>query len=350
MTQRGLSTSGLVALGLACGLAGLAPSAGRAATCKDAPDPIVNLDYGSRYQADSTTRSELDPKADAEADKALKPVDDFLRDLTSTANGVFKEGADQAAISDCVIGQIAVWAEAGALTDLQSPTASLTIGSRIAGFGLVLLQVLPHTTRTDDVAIIKPWLAGLMQQQTSYWETDAPDKARKGNLRAWAALGAATASEILDDATLRAWAEWSVGYVLCSAGEDGSLPQEMSRGKYALKYQLHAIAPLVVSSLLLERKGVKVQETCDKALSRVIGFAVSDLEDGAKTKAITGKEQTMFDGSDHIDGFHMAWAAPYLIFDTSDDRSTIEAVAQKYMPLASSKLGGDQSVIWNDFK
>ncbi len=338
----------LLSFALTCALHAFGTNAAQAATCKDAPDPVVNLDYGSRYQADSVTRSELDPKADAEADKALKPVDTFLRDLTSTANGVFKEGADKQAISDCVVGQIAVWAEAGALTDLQSPTANLTIGSRIAGFGLVLLQVLPHTSRTDSVDIIKPWLASLMQSQTSYWETDAPDKARKGNLRGWAALAAATSADILDDATLRAWAEWSEGYVLCSAGEDGSLPQEMSRGKYALKYQLHAIAPLVVTALLLERRGVDVQGNCNNALARVIGFAVADLDTGAATKAITGKTQTFFDGSDKITGFNVAWAIPYLIFDKAADRDAIEQLAQKYAPLTSSKLGGDQGLIWKN--
>lgn len=339
---------GLTSAALISALSTLGTGAAFAGACKEAPDPVVNLDYGSRYQSDSVTRSEIDPKADAEADKALRPVDDFLRDLTSTANGVFKDGADKQAISDCVVGQIAVWAEAGALTDLQSPTANLTIGSRIAGFGLVLLQVLPNTTRTEDVDLIKPWLATLMQSQTSYWETDAPDKARKGNLRAWAALGAATAADILDDPTLRAWAEWSEGYVLCSASPDGSLPQEMSRGKYALKYQLHAIAPLVVTALLLEKKGVDVQGNCDNALSRVIGFATADLETGAATKEITGKTQSFFDGSDSIDGFHVAWAGPYLMFDKAADRDTIEKVAAKYAPLTSSKLGGDQTLIWKD--
>lgn len=341
---------GLLSFALTCAMAtfGLAPAF--AATCKEAPDPVVNLDYGSRYQADSATRSEINPKADAEADKALKPVDNFLRDLTSTANGVFKEGADQQAISDCVIGQIAVWADAGALTDLESPTANLTIGSRIAGFGLVLLQVLPHTSRTEDVAIIKPWLATLMNSQTAYWETDAPDKARKGNLRAWAALGAATAADILDNPTLRAWAEWSEGYILCSAGEDGSLPQEMSRGKYALKYQLHAVAPLVVTALLLEKHGVDVQDNCDNALSRVVGFATADLETGAASEKITGKTQSFFDGSDQIDGFHVAWAVPYLVFDKSADRGAVEQLTVKYAPLTSSKLGGDQSLIWKDQK
>lgn len=333
---------------LACALLLLAPSAVMAKDCPAAPPAVVGLDYDSRYQPDSTTRADLDPKADAEVNKALAPLDDFLRDLTATANGTFKKGADQAAIADCVVGQIAVWAQAGALTELKSPTSNLTMGARIAGFGLVLLQVLPHSTRKDDVATIKTWLAVLLKNQTEFWETDAPDKARKGNLRAWAALGAATAADILDDPVLRAWSLWSVSYVLCSADPDGSIPQEMSRGKYALKYQLHAIAPLVVTTLLLERQGASVQPLCDKALERVISFAVADLDSGAATEAITGKVQTFFDGSDQIEGFHLAWLVPYLIFDKSDDRAALKKLAARYKPLNYSKLGGDQAAIWQN--
>ncbi len=327
-------------------LLALAPAAVMAKQCPVAPAPVISLDYDSRYQADSTTRAVLDSKADAEVNDALGPLDEFLRDLTATANGTFKEGADQAAIADCVVGQIAVWAQAGALTELTSPTSNLTMGARFAGFGLVLLQVLPHTTRTDDVATIKTWLAVLQKNQTEFWETGAPDKARKGNLRAWAALGAATAADILDDAALRAWALWSVNYVLCSADPNGSLPQEMSRGKYALKYQLHAIAPLVVTTLLLERQGASVQPLCDNALQRVIGFAVADLNSGTATEAITGKVQTFFDGSDQIEGFHLAWLVPYLTFDKSDDRAVMKKLAARYKPLNYSKLGGDQGLIW----
>lgn len=325
-------------------LLALLPGAALAKACPVAPPPVVSLDYDSRYLADSTTRSELDPKADAEVNAALAPVDDFLRDLTALANSGFKDGADRAGIADCVVSQITVWAQAGALTDLKSPTSNLTIGARIAGFGLVLLQVLPQTTL--DTKPVKDWLATLQKNQTSFWEADAPDKARQGNLRAWAALSAATAADILDDPVLRAWALWSVSYVLCSADPTGSLPQEMTRGKYALKYQLHAVAPLVVTALLLERKGASVQPLCDKALARVIGFAVADLDTGAATEAITGKVQTFFDGSDKIEGFHLAWLVPYLLIDKGEDRAALKKLAKTYQPLNYSKLGGDQTLIW----
>lgn len=327
---------------IACGLTGTMA----VADCATAPEPILSLSYGSRYTDESATRSEIDTAGAAEADDALRPVDDFLRDLTEAANGVFEDGADQGAIADCVVSQIAVWAEADALSDLQSETSNLTVGSRLAGFGLVLMQVLPHATDADQVKVIQDWLRRLIQTQTRFWETDAPDGAKQGNLRAWAALGAASAAGILDDAALRSWAAWSVSNVLCSANPDGSLPQEMGRGSFALHYQLHAIAPLVVATLLLNRQGVDLQNTCDGALGRAVAFAVNDLDSGAATQAITGEVQSYFDGTDTLEGFNLAFIEPYLQLDQMPNRDALSQLAESYRPLGYSKLGGNQTLIW----
>ena len=321
-----------------------------AASCAAAPDPVASLDYGSRYTADSKTRSDLDEKASAEMDAALKPIDDFLRNLTDSANAVYDKGADKRAIADCVVSQIASWAAANALGDLQTDTANLTIGSRIAGFGLVLVQVLPYSKRKDDAATIKGWMTHLIHSQMAYWEEAAPVGARQGNLRAWSALAASATASFSDDAAMRAWATWSVSYILCKASDDGSLPQEMSRGKYALKYQLHAIAPLVVSLLLLDRQGITLEPTCDHAIERIVGFALADLETGAASEKITGTPQSFFDGTEKLDEFRLAWLEPYLLLNPTTNRDQAEALVKKYRPMSYSKLGGNQSLIWKTGK
>jgi poly(beta-D-mannuronate) lyase len=165
-------------------------------------------------------------------------------------------------------------------------------------------------------------------------------------LRAWAALGGASVASILDDPALRSWAAWSVSNVLCSANADGSLPQEMGRGSFALHYQLHAIAPLVVATLLLDRQGVDLQQTCDASLARIVAFAVDDLDSGAATQAITGEVQSYFDGTDTLDGFNLAFIEPYLQLDQMPDREALDRLADPFRPLSYSKLGGNQTLIW----
>lgn len=319
-------------------------------TCDPAPEPVLSLSYGSRYAEGDASRSELDAEAEAEAEGALKPVDDFLRDLTKAANGIFEADAPRAAIADCLTGQIATWARADAMSDLGSQTAELTIGSRLAGFGIVLMQILPDATKAEDTADIKAWLGRRMAEQMVFWEEEAPDGARQGNLRAWAAMGAAITASLLEDPVMRGWAAWSASYILCKAAPDGSLPQEMRRGRFALKYQLHAIAPLVITTLVLEREGIELQGLCEGALSRIVQFAVEDLATGAATAALTGKTQSFFDGTDTLEGFHLAWLEAYLLLDTRADRRPLEALAEAWRPLRNSKLGGNQTLIWPELR
>jgi len=162
-------------------------------------------------------------------------------------------------------------------------------------------------------------------------------------LRAWAALAAVALAEQTGSDALRDWAEASVRDVMCTAEADGSLPQEMSRGRFALHYQLHAIAPLVTASVFLERQGVRASAICDEALHRIVNFAMTDLADGSKTALKTGKAQSLFDGSNYLTSFQLAWIEQYLLLKRTD---TLEATAQALRPLIYTKLGGNQTDIW----
>jgi len=317
--------------------------------CPAAPEPVLSLDFDSRYAQDDESRSEIDADGAADAGAALEPVDDFLRDLTRQANAVFDPDADAGAIADCVLAQIASWAQAGALAELGSETARITFGSRLAGFALVLMEVEPHATTSGDLNLAKTWLAGMAARNVDFWEVDASEGARSGNLRAWAALGVAATAAVADDGAMRLWAAWSTTWVLCSASPDGSLPQEMRRGRLALHYQLHAIAPLVVTALLLERQGLPVHDICDGALSRVVRFAVDDLAaEGRASRAITGEAQNLFDGSDEVEEFQLAWIEAYLQLPDDGSHSRLDAMAAPLRPLNYSKLGGNQTALWGE--
>ncbi|MFT4960853.1 MAG: poly(beta-D-mannuronate) lyase [Paracoccaceae bacterium] len=316
--------------------------------CAQAPEPVSSLNYGSRYKQSDAPGTTLDPAADSAATETLKPVDDFLRSLTKLANQTFDKDNNQIEVANCVLSQIAVWATANALEDLQTKTARLTIGSRISGFGLVTLQALPYATNETDLASISDWLGRLMASQMVFWEEDAPDGAKRGNLRAWAALAGAAVSTVVDDPVMLGWSAWSTQYVICTARPDGSLPQEMLRGKHALHYQLHAISPLVVAAALFERQGISVRAACDEVLDKIVGFALDDLQSGGRTAAITGEVQSYFDGSEELKPFSLAWIEAYLTLGQVPERDHLEAMAEQYRPLNSSKLGGNQTLIWSD--
>ncbi|MFW2544242.1 alginate lyase family protein [Primorskyibacter sp. 2E107] len=311
--------------------------------CALAPEPIESLSFESRYKGSGEARATVNEEVEAETEDALRPLDDFIRDLASGLDSMMEAASEgKRTEANCLIGQMAEWARADALSDQGSETTRLTIGARFAAFAIIAGKAMPHTTDYAGLEEIRAWLTRRMTAQMQFWE-DAPAGAASGNLRAWAGLAAGATAELTDDVVMRSWATWSTAYVLCSANDDGSLPQEMSRGKYALHYQLHAMAPLATSVLVLERQGVSLTDRCDNALDRAAAFTLSDLSTGEKTEAITGKVQSFFDGTHTLDDFQLAWLEPYILL--SGNREA-EALARTRRPLSFSKLGGNQTLLW----
>ncbi|MGR3502276.1 alginate lyase family protein [Pseudaestuariivita sp.] len=303
------------------------------------PEPVHGLSFGSRY-VEGTGSTVIDDEAEAEAVEQLKPVDDLIRDLARAADDVLDGDVGAA---DCVIETLYTWAEAGALGALKSDTSRLTIASRIAGLALVARKIQTVDRGDPRWFTIHDWLGGLMQAQRIYWEAEAPNGAKRGNLRGWAALAGASVAELTEDPVLRAWAVWSASYVMCTASEDGSLPQEMGRGKHALHYQLHAVAPLTVTAKLVAPHGYDLMAECDRALPRAARFAVEDLQSGAASARHSGEVQSFFDGSRDLGGFQLAWLEAYLAMRADPQ---IAAMAETWRPLSNSKLGGRQTGVW----
>lgn len=310
------------------------------AACAPAAEPVLDLAFASRYVQADETRSELDPERAQAAEAALEPLDAFVSDLTARTDAAV-EAADPQAMA-CILSDLAHWARADALSDLGTQTVELTIGSRLASLALVAGQV-GLSGDPADFALVRDWLSRRMTAQMTFWET-APDGAAQGNLRAWAAFAGAAVALITDDAVMRGWSAWSLSYVACTAAEDGSLPQEMGRGRLALHYQVHAVGPLTVGAALLEQQGVSVTAACGGALDRIVAYTLDDLAaGGVRSQSRSGEPQSLDQGIAGMKDFQLAWAEAWLRLRRND---ALDAMLKERRPLKYSKLGGDQTRIW----
>lgn len=314
------------------------------AACAKPAKPVVSLKFGSRYKAGDPSRSDVDKVSNAQVNKALAPVEKFIRTLAKSANKAVSQGG-AARHADCVVISLAHWAEADALSKMNSFTANLSVGSRLAAFGMIYSQVRGFSQREEDKALIEAWLLRRAKEQMLFWEEDATFGAKRGNLRAWATLGVNLAAMLAEDEVALRWSAWSASFLQCQAAADGSLPQEMKRGKYALHYQLHAIAPMVTTTLLLETQGHSINGVCDNALRRIVNFALSDLATGEKSQAYSGKVQSYFDGTEELRAFELAWIEAYLKLY---DDPAVDRFADGLRPFSHSKLGGNQELVWSN--
>lgn len=317
---------------------------GVGAACPDGHAPVTRLAHGSRYAGDGPERADLDPAADAAVEAALAPIDAAIEDLARAANDA-RTGEATGEGLGCVIGILHRWAAADALRDLRTVNAQLSAPARIGGFALAYLQLAPAARAHDPdrARRIEGWLADRARASARWFETQAPPRSRGNNLRAWAGLAAGAAGRAADDPELIGWAAQTVRRVACSADADGALPHEMDRGKRALHYQLHAVAPLVTTAALLEPAGHDLFAACDGALHRVVDFIPRAFAEPGLVRDKAGAAQMLLTGEDRLASHDLAWAEIYLSRFAS---APLAALAAPFDSRAHSKLGGAQDGLW----
>lgn len=320
-------------------------AAQEAPKCPSDAKPVVSLGFGSRYTDDSDNRSEFDEEGDKAVTAALKPIDDFVADLARQTNILHDPDTkpkDVEAAADCVLDSILTWARADALSKLTTQGANLSAPSRVGGIAFAYAAALKVVPQPKGKQEIEDWLRARAKQTMAFFDSDAPPRASQNNLRAWAGLAVTRAGLVLENPALIDWGAKSAELVACTAKEDGSLPNEMWRGKLALHYQLHAVGPLVTTAALLQDQRPELFTACDRAIPRIVRFTLDGLEDPAAVQKITGKKQSV-GGTRKARDFELAWIPAYL---TLDPDPKVAALVAKVKELGNSKLGGDQRLLW----
>lgn len=314
--------------------------------CPEVAEPVSSLGFGSRYTDDSANRSDFDEEGDKAVTAALKPIDTFITDLakqTDILNDPETETAVADAAASCVLDSLRVWAEADAMSELTTQGANLSAPSRVGGLAFAYAAVRAHQPDAPPDDTIETWLRERALQTMAYFDNDAPPRASQNNLRAWAGLAVARIGLSLQDETLITWAADTVELVVCTAAPDGSLPNEMWRGRLALHYQLHAVAPLVTTAALLQKARPDLFAACDSALPRVVTFTLAALKDPASVEKITGKEQSVGGVDRKPRDFELAWVPAYRHLDPEVE---LDVLIEPTAKLGNSKLGGDQRLLW----
>jgi len=323
-----------------------AGGAAQAFTCPDFPEPTVSLDYGSRYKKDSKTRSEKDVESDTEVTAALKPSDDFVRQLSDLSNKAVSDPDLRQEATRCILSGIADWAKADAFGDIRTMTAKISYPARVGGIASAYRLVLPFAEDYPaERKSIENWLRQRTDEIVDYWNTDAPPKAKQANLRAWAALEVTQAGLILDEPSYLDWGLLSQRIILDTQDPDGSLPLEMRRGKWGLHYQLHAMAPMNVTTALLCHAGYRNPKTYEELLDKAVRFSLKAIEDPSLVKLKNGKKQTVEPGLDNQEAFVLAWLEAYLNFSFDPQ---LDERLKTMRPLSNSKLGGNMTTLFRN--
>lgn len=340
-----IMATSLVVFGTVFGGAATAQAAKE--TCFTAPKPVMSLGFGSRYQAASKSRSDIDEDSDAAVTKALKPIDKFIQDLAKqiTRASDEKDIATRRLYQRCVIDNVYTWAKADALNDMRTPSAKLSVPSRVGGIAIAYAEARNQVPGLGDKQrVIEAWLLKRARETVYFFDNEATKGASRNNLRAWASLGVGEVGILTEDRTLVDWAITSNRTMIDGASPDGSIPLEMNRMRYALHYQLHAMTPLVASVARLCDAGYgKGGANFDK-LGVMARFSLDAVKDPKIVQKINGKSQTVKPGL-KANVSALAWLEPYVAL--SNDMA-MEKEFASLRPLNNSKLGGNQTALYED--
>ncbi|WP_195950067.1 alginate lyase family protein [Ciceribacter sp. T2.26MG-112.2] len=340
--NKGMNVLGFCA-GLLLALADQADAFG-AEDCKITMAPVVEIDLPSRYRDGDKSRSEIDEELDAAVDQALEPIDGFVRALAEAANRTGREkGAENAA--SCIFDGLADWAFANALLKPVSLNGRLALSSRIAGMAAAYnraRKVSAPDFRSERA--ILDWFARLADGQIAFFDNNAPPMAATNNHRAWAGLAATQVGIATGSTSLIDWGAETNRLMICSANDDGSLPQEMKRRDKALHYQLHAVAPIIMTASLLQPLKSDSFDLCNGKLDAIVSFTVTALDRPEVVAERSGATQTFATKKEKLRAFQIAWLEPYLANRSNKDA---EALAAAYRPLSNSSLGGNLTAIYH---
>jgi poly(beta-D-mannuronate) lyase len=297
----------------------------------------------------------------------------------------------------CAIDAIDNWAEADSFSEIDSLTANLSYASRVGGIAIAYAQlkslILQSTEEpTEGVATggqlrlldqaeeiapaeetavadaepvsetgmasvpedylqstetIEQWLTRLGAAIIQFWETDGPPMASKGNLRAWAALALIQIGLIVENESFIDWGLESHRVILDTIDPDGSLPMEMRRGKYALHYQLHAIAPMVTATAMLKEVNKLNPQPYMDRLIMAARFSLRAIEKPELVEEKTDKQQTVKSGLLEQKKYQIAWLEPLLVLEKDPQ---LDATIDDLRPLSNSKLGGNMTERFHESK
>lgn len=313
------------------------------AKCPPPPPPLSSLPTQSRYRPDDPTKSKVDPELSRAYEAAVQPMRDFQGQVVSWANSYFAQPSRKIGDAACALSWMHAWATAAALVSLPPGEGQFNRDQAFAGLGLAYLQIANVVVEGPDPRpAIVAWLRVAAEQARVHYETQAGRVSRMNNHRYYAAVAVGVAGIAAQDDALFAWSMDTLHQAVCSAGGDGSLPLEMSRGSRAREYQMFATGPLVMLAELGASNGIATYEDCDGALPRIVDFTLRSIDDPRPIEAHA--EQRQLDIGE-LKGYRLAWLAPWLKRSPDPEwEERVEGIGK----LRLTSLGGDLSLLFNN--
>ncbi|MEA9355327.1 alginate lyase family protein [Bacteriovorax sp. PP10] len=288
------------------------------------PSAIVyTLDANSFYN--DAHHSLIDPELKKKHDDAVKPLENFIRSIAKMSDKYIQDPVKNLSEGHCANAWILSWAKQNAMLGEMKTNQSYSERKwMLAGIGLVYGKTRA-IIKPDENLIIESWLKKLADLTMVHSDQY---KGTRNNHYYWEGLAVGVVGAITKDSKYLSWSKQVFSNAMDKIQKDGSLIEEMNRGKRAIHYQAFATAPLVVMSSILDLQSDKLKE-----LVRFTYLAISHPETIEKRLGVK---------QDALTPSNLGWLLVYL---RRNPDAEISNFLKTKSSLYTSKLGGNLNLV-----
>ncbi|HEX5284288.1 MAG TPA: alginate lyase family protein [Bryocella sp.] len=278
-------------------------------TCPTPAHLPVNFVTNGFYADNDPTHSIIDPVKQKAYNETSGPVKHEGNVIVAAADAFRTTGSTEAA--RCVLQHLEADARGNALTGKMSSGQAYYVQGWVAGAAAVAYLKVDANARatTAQRALILSWL----QREADLTRSFYGEHQRKTHTDAqnhfyWAAVQLAATGIAANDPRDFDWAVQRAKDGIHAIQPDGTLPEEMRRGKRALHYHLYAASPLVMLAEFGMPNGVDLYTENHGALKKLVEVSTHGLVDSS-----------LFDNRTHLpqerpdppSAEAIGWAEPY---------------------------------------
>jgi poly(beta-D-mannuronate) lyase len=261
------------------------------------------------YADNDPTHSIIDPVKQKAYNESSGPVKHEGDVIVAAADDFRTSGSGAAA--NCVLEHLEALARQNALTGKMSSSQAYYVQGWVAGAAAIAYLKVDGNERATPAQrdLILPWLQKEADLTRSFYDqrvhtahTDAQ------NHFYWAAIQLAATGIAADNQRDFDWAMQRAKDGIAAIQPDGTLAEEMRRGKRALHYHLYAASPLVMLAELGLPNGVDLYAANHGALKKLVEVSTHGLIDPSLFAQRTGIPQ---ERPDPPTAEAIGWAEPY---------------------------------------
>jgi poly(beta-D-mannuronate) lyase len=310
--------------------------------CATPPPPMKDLHMESFYSKDDATSSVVDPQAHAAYKAAMKPASVFEVGAESMANRYVRSNPPRPELAQCVQDWLAAWADGGALLGEVNKNGEYTRKWLLGSVASAWLQIRdePALDARKRSAIIT-WMRKVADAVRADFSRDTHLQSRQNNHLYWAAWGVGAAALAVDDRELFRWALERARYGISQIQADGTLPQELARGRRAYLYHLFAAMPLFMMANAAEKNGIDLFRENGGALRRLAQVSLRNLGHPRYFQELTHEEQDLTRAGTSSD---LGWVE---IYRQRYSDAAADAVLREFRPMKQSRFGGNITLLYS---